>query len=82
MFGLIRKTKAATAFLNAIQRVNTVSYTLPYSPVIYGPNDTGAQIAAYINLDDLYSIVNKIDSLCKQIPLYVYDVKDDKAFYQ
>lgn len=80
MLGLIKKTKAASIFLNALQNINAASYRLPYSTFTYGPNNTLSHISAYVNNDDLYSIVNKIDSLCKQIPLYAYEVKDEKSF--
>lgn len=80
MFGFISKTKAATVLLNALQRVSMQSFTIPYSAQIYNVMDTAAQLSAYVSIDDLYAIVNKIDSICKQVPLYVYNVADKKSF--
>jgi HK97 family phage portal protein len=83
MFGLISKTKAATFFANTLKQIALSSYTIPTTGLlVYGTGNPYAQIQAYVNLDDLYAIVNKIDSCCKQIPLFVYNVTDEKKFRQ
>jgi HK97 family phage portal protein len=82
MFGYIRKTKAVDYFINTLQQF-TYNNTLQLqqrSNVVYGYGNQTEQITAYATLDDLYSITRKIAKTCKRIPLYVYEVRDEKAF--
>jgi HK97 family phage portal protein len=81
MFGFISKKEAAKITAKALQSFsfnNTLS--LSGGLVTYGYNNTGDQLNAYASIDDLYSIIRKIAKTCKRIPLYVYEVKDEKQF--
>lgn len=84
MLGFIKKQRAAellAPFLKALQQqivFNQIRQTT--GPLIYGFGDADAQINAYATMDDLYSIVSKLDDMCKSVCLYAYEVKDEKAY--
>lgn len=79
MLGFIRKSKAADLVLKALSFIPT-TYGVPNSFLSYGYINAGDQLNAYSTVDDLYSIVRKIAKTCKRIPLYSYEVKNEKAF--
>lgn len=79
MFGFITKSKAADLVLKALSFLPT-AYGTPNGIITYGNNDATSQLNGYATNDDLYSIVRKIAKTCKRIPLYAYEVKDEKSF--
>lgn len=82
MFGLITKTKAASIITSALQQIsynNTLNLSRRGFPV-YGYGNPTEQINAYASVDDLYSITRKIAKTCARVPLYVYEIKEEKAF--
>ncbi len=82
MFSLITKRKAGELALKAAEFATrlTISQFPSTSRVVYGYNDAGGHLDAYASIDDLYSIVRKIAKTCKRVPLYEYDVKEEKAY--
>lgn len=85
MFNLISKKKALSAFLPLVKAVQDLQYRVNSTTqgfTIYGYNRQSEQIDAYADIADLYAICNKIMKTAAMIPLYEYNVTNEKAYSQ
>jgi HK97 family phage portal protein len=83
VFNLITKKKAISALtplLNAVQQLQYRVNTNTSAITVYGYANQTAQVGAYANTDDLYAIVNKVMKTAALIPIYEYNIVNNKAY--
>ncbi len=84
-----RKINALEQQLKAITNIFSPPLTALFSEQVWGKQNTAVPIypdwtthaaaSAYIGMDQVYSVVNKIAETTSLIPMYVYYQKDEKA---